>query len=407
MASFNRRQFLAAGAGLAAASMLPGCTAELEELPPMGTFGVNDFASDLYAKLRSESGNVFLSPYSISTALAMTAAGAKGNTLAQMQQVLHLPANAAEADAAYQHVAGSLARADKSIQLAVANALWAQKGYPWSPDYTARVKKTFKAEIRDVDYTADPEACRKTINTWVEKQTKDKIKDLMPDGSIDRLTRLVLTNAIYFKGDWLTAFEKKFTKDQPFTMTDGSKKDVPLMYRSGRIDYFANDDVTVIRLPYKGSEVSFIGVLPEKPDAFARMDEGYTAKQFDGWVAGLRPQSDVKVWLPRFKIETRYILNDTLSAMGMPDAFSPKADFGGMVTTASELVISIVVHKAFVDVNEEGTEAAAATGVAVALAAAPVQVKPKVFRADRPFLFALRHEPTKTILFMGRYSKVG
>ncbi len=389
--SVSRRQFLVAGAAFAA-----GCAtsshakAESEAMEIPASENVNPFAASLYGELRTKAGNAFLSPSSIHTALAMTAAGAKGATLKQMATLLHLPAKPGKEFAS------------KDVELAIANALWAQNGYPWSKEYMATVTKTFHAAIHDTDYSK-PEAARSTINRWVETRTKDKIKDLLPKDSITAATRLVLTNAIYFKGDWLTAFDKKRTQDAPFTALDGVKKNVPLMHRSGTIDFVQNEQFQAIRLPYKGKEISMIAVMPTDPAKFTDLDKSLSVETLAKWTGGLKPTSDLSLWLPRFKIETEYNLNDPLKKLGMTDAFATRADFTGMVSTPSErLYISLVIHKAYVDVNEEGTEAAAATGVVMARKSAVA--KPKIFRADRPFLFALRHEPTGTILFLGRYT---
>lgn len=395
---FNRRRFLSASAGFV---FLPRALQTWAATPLAGSY-VNPFAMKLYGELCRKDGNVFCSPYSISTALAMTAAGARGETLAQMQKVLGLGVNPVDSDTAFASLAKALDGKGKGLELAVANALWAQPGYPWNPVYTKRVADVFKAAVHDTDYRKDPEACRKTINDWVEKQTMEKIKDLMPRDSIDRMTRLVLTNAIYFKGDWIKAFDKSLTKDAPFTKLDGTKQDVPLMFRKGMVQYAENDTAQVIRLPYKGNEVSFIAALPRKPGKFAELESKFEQEVCQAKFVSM---PDVQLWLPKFKVETRYELNGTLKAMGMPDAFdNNKADFSAMVTTKSDLVISIVVHKAYVDVNEEGTEAAAATGVGMKIAA-PIPQEPRTFRADRPFLFALRHEPTGTLMFLGRYVK--
>ena len=396
---FDRRNFLVAAG---AAAFLPRSIFAVE---PAAGDGVNKFAASLYGELRKSAGNVFLSPYSISTALAMTAAGAKGNTLAQMQKVLCLPADAAASDAAYEKMAKGLDGTGKGFELAVANALWAQAGYPWANDYIKRVTDVFHASIHDANFAANAEASRKTINDWVEKQTKEKIKELFAPGTIDSTARLLLTNAIYFKGDWLTAFDNKLTKDGPFTKLDGTKKDVPLMYRNGKIDWFENDDVTAIRLPYKVNEISFLAVLPKKADQFAAIDANLNAETLAAWTKDLKPANDVRLTLPRFKVEMTYGLNAPLIALGMSDAFnSAIADFSGMVTSGPSLVISSVIHKAFVEVSEEGTVAAAATGAAFRFFSAPLPQESKIFRADRPFLFALRHEQTGTLLFLGRYT---
>lgn len=407
MHKITRRRFLAGSAGLALAPLL-GCRTNAEAPASDLTFygpTFDAFATALYGKLRSEAGNIFISPYSISTALAMTAEGAKGTTLDQMRKVLGLPADQGISDALAAAAKTARAGKDHGYELAVANSLWPQQGESWNQDFLNRVIKSFQASVTPTDFKGNAEAARNTINAWVEKQTRDKIKELFPSGSITALTRMVLANAIYFKGDWLTAFNKTLTKDAPFTKLDGSKKDVPLMYRKARIDYFADDNVKAIRLPYKGKEVSFIAVLPKDPDKFNDLDAKFTAESLSKWNKGFKPVSELDLWLPRYKVESQYTLNDTLIALGMSDAFQQGvANFSGMKADGSnDLFISLVVHKAYVDLNEEGTEAAAATGVAMTRAAAPVGERPS-FRADRPFFFALRHDPSNTLLFLGRYT---
>ena len=216
---------------------------------------------------------------------------------------------------------------------------------------------------------------------------------------------MVLANAIYFKGDWAEQFDKRATKPAPFTSSDGTKKDASLMYRKGTFSLFQTDDLQVLSMPYKGKDLSMIVALPAKPDGLPALEAKLNAEAMKTWIAGLKPTSDLQVYLPKFKVETEYSLNQTLIGMGMKDAFDPStADFGNMYSGDDKLYISLVVHKAYVDVNEEGTEAAAATGVGMRLASAVVD-KPKIFRADHPFVFAIRHNATGAILFLGRIER--
>jgi serpin B len=369
--------------------------------------GSNDFGLDLFGQLRAKPGNVFLSPFSISAALAMTAAGAKGTTLEQMVRVLHLPNDPAKTDAAFKtliaEINGVGVPADKcGYQLSTANALWAQQGYPWRKEYKQRVADDYGAGLFDTDFQSNPEGSRTRINTWVEKETHDKIKDLLPAGTVTRMTRLVLTNAIYFKGDWATQFVTKSTREQPFTLADGTKKPVPLMHRAGAYKLYQDQDLQALELPYKGDQVSMVVLLPRTPDGLPALEKKLSAGTLKSWLGKLRHGGDVQVFLPKFKVETEYELSDTLKAMGMTAAFG-RADFSGMSAGPERFDISAVIHKAYADVNEEGTEAAAATGVVVRTASAVTQ--PPVFRADHPFLFLIRHVPTGTILFLGREEK--
>lgn len=414
MTPLTRRSFLTAAGSLAAGAAFgcgrdsyfgPGASSRFEFVvdPEAGPM-INAFAGDLYAKLRSEKGNVFFSPYSISTALGMTATGAKGETLSQMQKVLHLPADAGQVDSRFAGLMAALSGKDRGYQLTTANAIWAQRGFPWRESFKERVAR-YGAGLQDTDFATKPDAERLAVNAWVEKQTRDKIKDLFQPGTIDSHTRMVLANAIYFKGDWAEQFDKRATKPAPFTSSDGTKKDASLMYRKGTFSLFQTDDLQVLSLPYKGKDLSMIVALPSKPNGLPALEEKLNAEAMKTWIAGLRPTSDLQVYLPKFKVETEYTLNKALVGMGMKDAFSESAaDFGNMYSGDERLHISLVVHKAYVEVNEEGTEAAAATGVAMRVTSAIVE-KPKIFRADHPFIFAIRHNATGAILFLGRVER--
>jgi serpin B len=360
--------------------------------------GNNGFACDLYAKLRDGKGNLFLSPYSIHTALAMTATGTKGSTRDQMVKVLHLPADGDKALAA-----GDLGRfytaGGKPYELAVANALWGQKGLGWRDDFLKLQKDRFGAGFNEADFVGNPDGERQTINRWVETQTRDKIKDLLKAGDITALTRMVLANAIYFKGKWAEEFKKEATRDGAFRLADGGKVDVPLMRREGQYRYAELDGFQVLEMPYRGGDLSMVIVLPKEPTGLPAVEAQLTADALADWLKKAAA-TQVEVFLPRFRMEYRFEPAGQLVALGMADAFDAgKADFTGM--TAEKMYISKVIHKAFVDVNEEGTEAAAATAV-VSRAPSPVPPRPKLFRADRPFLFLIRDARHGTVLFMGR-----
>lgn len=410
MPTFSRRRFLTASAAMAATPFLARLFATDQKPDP----AVNPvpaansaFGCDLYAKLRAERGNVFFSPFSIETALAMTACGAKGNTLAQMQKVLHLPADAESANAGFKTLLAALngggQPADKrGYELRVASALWGMKDFPWRKEFLKTTTANYGAGLVEVNFADEP-AARKTINTWVEGQTNQKIKDLIPEGLLDSDTRMVLTNAVYFKGKWAEEFDKKLTKDGPFTCGDRSKKDVPLMHRTGEMWYAETDDVQAVELGYKGGETAMTVLLPKRADGLADVEKKLTADTLAAVTKGLRHEK-VVLTLPRFRAETKYKLNAPLKALGMTDAFGGGADFTGMHSSMERLYIAFVLHKAFVDVNEEGTEAAAATAVGVKREPARIET-PKVFQADRPFLFVIRHTPTNTVLFAGRFEK--
>ncbi|MDB5308116.1 MAG: hypothetical protein JWO38_2318 [Gemmataceae bacterium] len=413
MKPVSRRQFLALS-GAAAAHAAVGRTISAEPNPMTASTalaaGSNAFAFDLYAQLRKKPGNLFVSPFSIATALGMTSAGARGTTLDEMGKVLHLPE---DPHPAFGELLARVNRTGttrkRAYQLTTANAIWAQQGYPWRAAFTDLTRKYYGAGLVETDFGM-PEEARRAINAWVEKETREKIKDLIPPGIITPLTLMVLTNAVYFKSDWAAQFKKEFTKDQPFTAADGSKPDVPLMTQTGTFGYGefsysfhsrAADRGQVLDLPYAGKDLSMLVLLPG--NGLAGLEDQLSADTLATWTRDVRPQR-VEVFLPRFKLEMKepLRLGDPLKALGMKAAFGP-ADFSGMHAGQEKLFISEVLHKTFVDVNEEGTEAAAATAV-VMTRTASVVATPKVFRADRPFLFLIRENTTGNILFLGRYA---
>jgi serpin B len=370
--------------------------------------GNTAFACEMYAQLiKDEKGNLFFSPASIHTALAMTYAGAKGDTAAQMAKALHYPEDP-------KALAGSYAAVLKMIntppldhekkpvyELVVANALWGRPDYPFLPEFLALNKESYGAGLNAVDF-AQSEAARKTINDWVAQQTKDRIKDLIPQGILDALTRLVLTNAVYFKSSWAEEFSEHATKDDAFVKLDGQQVQVPMMKQTKRFGYFEDADVQVLELPYNRRELNMVVILPRKVDGLPSVEKSLSGKQLMTWLGGLA-NSAVNVALPKYKIESQFKLADALQALGMTDAFSDsKANFTG-IATAEKLYISAVLHKAFVEVNEKGTEAAAATAVVIRTKGVfEPPADPKVFKADHPFMFLIRHRATGEILFLGR-----
>jgi serpin B len=362
--------------------------------------GNTRFGFDLYGRLRAQSGNLFLSPYSISNALAMTYAGARGATAEQMARTLHFSQPPAELHPAWgtliRQMNGKEAEA-RPYQLSIANALWGQQGDVFLPEFLKLIEANYGAALRQVDFRSTAQACR-TINAWVEEQTRDKIKDLLKPELLGPDTSLVLTNAIYFKGTWADPFPRNATRDEEFTIGTGVKARVPMMHRGGRLGYLEGESFQALEIPYAGNTLSMTILLPRKNDGLPELEKALTAAKLADWLAKLTPRR-VDVALPRFKIEAAFELNDVLAAMGMPAAFDD-ADFSGM-NGKRDLFISAVVHKAFVDVNEEGTEAAAATGVVMTRAMAHVEPV-TTFRADHPFVFLIREVRTGTILFLGR-----
>jgi serpin B len=361
--------------------------------------GDTAFALGLYGKLRGKEGNLFLSPFSISTALAMTSAGARGETLDEMANTLHLPpqkelhpANAA----LLRQVNGGGKK--RGYELSTANALWGQEGYHFLPAFVKLNKEGYGAGLREVDFAGDAEGARRTINAWVEKQTHDKIKDLLKPGVLDSMTRLVLTNAIYFKGDWLRQFKKDATREEAFQLGGGKGVKAPLMHQTGTFGYLDGGTFQALEMPYAGKDLSMVVLLPKKVEGLADLEKSLTPDNLAGWLKKLR-EREVEVALPRFKVTSEFQLKPVLSGLGMPLAFSPgKADFSG-IDGSRKLFITAVVHKAFVEVNEKGTEAAAATGV---VAGADSALVTPVFRADHPFVFLIRDRRSGSVLFLGR-----
>ncbi len=365
---------------------------------------INEFGLELYQKLKGNDDNLFFSPYSISVALSMVCAGTRGETRDQIAKATHsksyrecLPP---AVELLNRDMAGSNPKGNGELR--VANGLWLQKGFDFNQDYLKAAEETYGAHPSVLDFEANPESARSEINKWVAQQTRDKIQDLMTKGSIDRLTRFVLANAIYFKGKWNLEFDKKLTKKSPFTALDGKEASVPMMNRDGMFGYSAGDGFQVLAMPYKEGHLSMVVLLPAEGVSLKTFDEKLIPNMLSAWLRELK-NTKVDVYIPKFRMTTPvYLLDPILKDMGMTKAFSKDADFSGM-SPSKDLYISTVAHKAFVDVNEEGTEAAAATGIGVRSAAiAPRKI---VFKADRPFLFFIRHDPTDTILFFGRFIK--
>ena len=363
----------------------------------------NDFAFDLYRQVtQTKKGNIFISPFSISTALSMTFAGAAGGTADEMQQVMHYGGQDVGFHSSYGNY---LLRLDENakgnIKLRIANQLWLENTYPLSPSYIELNNRAYNAPVKLMDFINKPEDQRLTINNWVARKTEDKILDLIPQGAINTDTRLVLTNAIYFKGDWKYQFKEKRTKERAFYMSASSKKKTPFMNMSGAFDYFENESYKMVRLPYKGDKQSMVVVLPHQPEDLNSVELQFTGKDFEKVFWYNRPE--VILALPKFKMTLPLSLNGHLNALGMRSAFTDSGDFSRM-TERNDLYISDVIHKAFIEVNEEGTEAAAATAVIMQIESTGPHdpPKPKEFIADHPFLFYIIDDETKAILFMGR-----
>jgi serpin B len=365
------------------------------------------FAFDLYAQLKDKPGNLFFSPYSISTALAMTYAGARGDTEKQMAHVIHFPGDQPSVHSGFAEAQRQLAEAGQGIELNVANALWAQEGHPFLADFLRIATGSYNASIKEADFKTDAEPARNEINGWVAHQTKDRIHDILPPHSVNDLTRLVLVNAIYFKGAWSAPYDKAATSDQPFTLSTSKQVKVPLMHKLDQVKYMEEEnDFQAVELPYGKGEFSMVILLPRETDGCAQLETKLTPALLSRALSKMSKQK-VEIFLPRFKLESEFGLNNSLSALGMKDAFSfNKADFSGM-DGSRILYITGVFHKSWGEVNEEGTEAAAATAVAVGERALSMKPPPPppVFRADHPFIFFIRDTRSDLLLFMGRLSQ--
>lgn len=369
--------------------------------------GHNAFSWDVYGALATQAGdeNVFFSPFSLTSALGMTMAGANGGTEGEMRSVLHVEGD----EAAWHGALGALTRDlngdfDRGYTLYVANQLFGQTDYPWEEPFLGICEADYGAPLQEWDFISDPEGGRALVNDWVEDHTEGRIVDLLPPGSVTDGTRLVLANAIYFLADWKTAFDPEDTSDGYFTRLDGTQVTVPMMHMSLEdveehgIESGWADGVQLLRLPYQDDEVSMVLVIPQEGDGLPDVEAGLDQAQFDTWLAALGP-SEANIAMPRLEMKYEKELSSTLSSLGMPVAFTDGADFSGIAIPPEDGVLKItgVFHQAFVSVDEAGTEAAAATGVVVGNDSAPEPIF-----ADRPFLFVVQDDLTGAILFVGR-----
>ncbi len=375
----------------------------------------SNFAFDLYRTVSDEQeGNLFFSPYSISQVMAMAYAGARGETERQIADTLRYSLPQDRLHPAFNALDGALRsrgsndqtasdpeEKDFHFRLNIANAVWGQDGFRFHGDYAETLAKNYGDEIRSLDFAAASEECRTTINDWVADETEGKILDLFPPGTIDARTRLVLSNAVYFTASWLWPFPLDDTVDRPFHLLNGGTVEVPMMtdnYHYKEVYYAQGHGFQAVEIPYRTWELSMIVLLADEGE-FEDFEDSLTAEILDQAIKELE-ERDITLTMPRFEFESEFMLDQTLAKMGMSDAFGGAADFSGM-TDAEDLWISAVAHKAFVSVNEEGTEAAAATGAAMFMSA-PLEKEPVVLALDRPFVFLIRDEPTGAILFLGR-----
>jgi serpin B len=360
--------------------------------------GNNRFAFDLFEKIQQKGENVFFSPYSISSALAMTYTGAEGTTQQEMQKVFGF-ANDKQSQAEAFHMLNKHLDTlnDKTIELNVANSLWYQDNYDFLDEFLNINKKYYQAGIKKVDFRSNHPEARKQINQWVEGETNEKIRDLIKEGTLSPSVRMVLANAIYFNGKWAYPFDKSQTRPEMFYMNENNRKRVLFMHRSVSVKYYEDELAQVVELPYSGKDLSMMIMLPQEVSGIHKLEQKLDTGLYNEYQESMFSKK-VDLWLPRFRVETQYNLNQPLKDLGMNSAFSGDADFSGM-TGNKELFISDVAHKAFVEVSEEGTEAAAATGAVMSKTSL---VKKVEFRADHPFIYLIKDNRTGSILFMGR-----
>ncbi len=368
--------------------------------------GNNAFAFDLYRQVGEGSENLFFSPYSISLALAMAYAGAAGDTESQMAEALRFYLSQEDMHEAFNDLDQELAKRgehaqgkdNEAFRLNIVNAIWGQKNYPFSEAYLDVLARNYGAGLRVLDFQAEPEPSRKIINRWVEQQTEDRIRDLIPQGAIDQLTRLVLTNAVYFNAAWDSQFERKATSPGPFYLLSGQDVEVPMMRQTGSFGHYRGSNYDAVELPYDGREMSMVILVPDQGE-FETFEAGLENGVVRHAIDNLQ-RTQVRFSMPRFSLESTIDLKGALSALGMRQAFDPgAADFSGMDGT-TELYISDVLHKAFVELDEDGTEAAAATAVVVGTTSMPAD--PIRVSIDRPFIFLIQDIETNSILFLGR-----
>jgi len=374
---------------------------------------VNAFAIDVYRQLATESGNLFFSPYSISSALAMTYAGARGDTAAEMAETLHFNSCEPEIHAAMKALQDRFnSIPNEAGSLDVANRLWLDKREKLTPDYSALVEKNYEAGVETVDFFNAYKIVRLEINDWVAQKTRDKIKDLLKEDNVTPATKLILVNAIYFNSAWLLPFDKADTREEPFHTDRGVQKIVPMMSRIGRFLYGENPEMQWLKIPYKIPDFSMLILLPKENGLFTQVEElekKLTVDTLASWIDGMKP-SRVALRMPKFKDERRYPLADVLKKLGMKLAFTNDADFSGMVEKPTvdgySLHIDYVIHQSFIELDEERTEAAAATVVGMVRATGMMEPEPIIeFNADRPFIYCLTDDQTGTVLFMGRMAQ--
>ena len=370
--------------------------------------GANGFGLDLYQKLAADEGDLFFSPFSIHTALWMTQVGARGSTAKALAKTLHLGSGESDAALARDLLAALKPapnrRGEPAFELEVANALWPAKSYPFLEPFTRVLKESFAADARALDFGGSPPLACDAINSWAKEKTRGRISEIVNPDVVNGMTRLILTNAIYFKSAWQEDFSKSATRNEPFFVTAQTTETVPLMHQTAHFQCWESPSLQGVLLPYQRGELSMVLLVPRKRDGLSALEKSLSLKSLNAGIQSARRRV-VQLSLPRFRTESSFSLQKTLSALGAGEIFSSEASFSGM-SDREKLFVSAVLHKSFIAVDEEGTEAAAVTAVAVTKAAKQSDPEePVVVRADRPFMFAIRHNATGAILFLGRLVK--
>ncbi|HZJ74885.1 MAG TPA: serpin family protein [Perlabentimonas sp.] len=359
----------------------------------------NTFALEAYKQFADKDNkNIFFSPISINMAIGITYAGAKGETEEQMASVFNFPKNSRKfhknMGALQKNIMG---KASEKVEISLTNQLWADENYKFKCLYLRKAKKCYNAPVKNLDFYSHLNESRITINNWVEEQTKKRIKNLLPKGSLSKETEMVITNTIYFKGQWENQFIKTNTQNEDFTIIGGEKIKTPTMNATTKLNMYQGDDLKLIEIPYADKQFSMLVLLPDERTSLASIEKKLSIETLNHYTS-LMTELDVRLALPKFKFDKSYKLKQTLSEMGMPLAFSNTADFTGM-SKKKDLKIDEVFHKAFIEVSEEGTEAAAATAVVIVRKTSVISNE---FRANRPFMFFIRENESGNILFLGR-----
>jgi len=371
----------------------------IDQPPPASvTSGQTEFGLELYRRLGSEPGNIFVSPASISMALGMVHAGAEGETAAEMAGALRYPNSGV-----HEGMAALLRRlpiAEEGRRLSIANALWVQQGFQLKPAWLEQVRRHYGGGAQPVDFVGAPVDAIATVNRWAEEKTAGRIKRILQRENITHRTRLVLTNAIWFKADWLLPFQASQTRARPFRLSGGGSISVPMMRQRANFRLFETPTFEAVEMPYKGEELSMLLFLPKESSGLKSFEQRLEGQALGGWIEQLRSSErrDLELVVPRLEIETRASLVPQLQALGMRRAFTQMAQLGGI--SDARLYLSDVIHQTFLRVDEKGTEAAAVTA-----GLAEIVSMPREFHADRPFFFVIRDNRTGTLLFLGRIER--